>query len=934
MKNLLLVLFVSASQFIFGQQIALQDALPMNPLVKTGKLKNGLTYYIHKNTLPAKRAELRLVIKVGSIVETESQRGLAHFMEHMNFNGTKNFPKSELTSFLEKSGIKFGADLNAYTSFDETVYMLPIPTDTLAKLDKFVSVLADWAAFATLDPVEIDKERGVIIEEKRARKNGQMRMLEKQLPLMTNNSRYAQRIPIGLDSIILNAPFSEFKKFHKNWYRPDLQAVVAVGDFDEAALEAMIVKHFGKIKKAKKAPKREAFSIPLSGTTKVGTFTDPEQPYSIVKLTYQKPVEKVNTAQDKRKQITINLFNTLINNRLQDLTQSANPPFLFGQCSYAPSFGNVNELNVIAVAKGTDIETAMKTALDENERARQFGFLESELKRAKLGYITSLEKAVAEKSKSNSAKYVSQYVQGFLRNEVSTSEDYNLQFAKTYLEGISTQEINDLVKNLLTKENRILIVSGPEKDKDKLPTEAQLLTWLENTGNKIEAYKEEKIASSLVEKMPIAGKIKAETKIEALGVTEITFENGLKAILKPTVFKNDEIIFNGKSFGGSSLYSDEQYDNANYSSDAAALSGNGTITNTNLKKYMAGKTASVTSNVGKFTETIGGNSSQKDLETALQLVYNKFTNNNLDKEAVNGALNSQKAFLESTEKTKTPEVIFSETINQVLNPNDIRSLPMTAERTGKINANKAMSVFKERFANAADFKFTFVGNFDVEKIKPLLSTYLGSLPSNNALENFKDRGIRAPKGQVNKTVYAGKENKATLFSYMTDSYEPTPIKNLQISLLGEIINLRLNEKLREQEGGVYSPYAGGSVSIDPVPTYGIQVSFECSPDNLDKLYAITLAEIEKLKVEGPINLDIEKVLAKKKLDLETNQKTNGYWLNKLSDKYLRNMDLKEILNEEELLKQVTPANFKIAAQQFLKADNLIKVVMLPEALKK
>ncbi len=934
MKNLLLVLLVATSQFIFGQQIALQDALPMNPLVKTGKLKNGLTYFIHKNTLPAKRAELRLVIKSGSILETESQRGLAHFMEHMNFNGTKNFPKSKLTSFLEKSGIKFGADLNAYTSFDETVYMLPIPTDTVAKLDKFVSVLADWAAFATLDPVEVDKERGVIIEEKRARKNGQMRLFEKQLPLMTNDSRYANRMPIGLDSIIQNAPYSEFKKFYKDWYRPDLQAVVAVGDFDEAAMEAMIVKHFGKIKKAKKAPKREAFSIPLSGITKVGTFTDPEQPYSIVKLTYQKPQEKVNIAQDKRKQIVINLFNTLINNRLQDLTQSANPPFLFSQCSYAPSFGNINELNVIAVAKGTDIETAMKTALDENERAKQFGFLESELKRAKLGYMTGLEKAVAEKSKSNSAKYVNQYVQGFLRNEVSTSEDYNLQFAKTYLEGITTQEINDLVKGLLTKENRILIVTGPEKDKDKIPSEAQLLAWLENTGNKIEAYKEEKIASSLVEKMPVAGKIKTETKIEALGITEITFENGVKAILKPTTFKNDEIIFNGKSFGGTSLYTNDIFDNANFAGNAADVSGNGSLTNINLKKYMAGKTASVKTSVGEFTENINGNSSQKDLETALQMVYNKFTNNVLDKEAVTGDINAQKALYESNEKTKTPQVLFSEAINEILNPNDARSLPMTAARIGKVDPEKAMGIFKERFANAADFKFTFVGNFDVDKIKPLLSTYLGSLPSNNALENFKDRGIRAPKGQVNKTIYAGKENKATLFSYMTNSYEPTPLKNLQISLLGEIINLRLTEKLREQEGGVYSPYAGGSISIDPSPTYGFEVYFECSPDNLEKLYKITLAEIEKLRTEGPVNLDIEKVLAKKKLDLETNLKTNGYWLNKLSDKYLRNMDLKEILKEEDLLKQVTPANLKIAAQQFLKADNLIKVVMLPEALKK
>ncbi len=930
MKKILFILFASL-QFGIAQQINLTDKLPMNPAVKIGKLKNGLTYYIHKNVEPAKRAQLRLVVKAGSILENENQRGLAHFMEHMNFNGTKNFPKNELLNFLEKSGIQFGADINAYTSFDETVYMLPVPTDTLAKLEKFVTVLSDWAAFATLDKTEIDKERGVILEEARTRKGAQSRINEKLLPVIFNGSKYASRLPIGLDTVIKTAPYELFQEFYKNWYRPDLQAVVAVGDFDVAQMEALIIKHFGKIKKVKKPKERTKFGVPLNGGTEAIIITDSEQPNNVVQVYYLKKETKTTVAAEKRNDIVVSLFNTMINNRLQELLQKANPPFLFGRSGFNPYLADLDALSVVAVAKGAEVETALKAVLDENERALRFGFTDSELSRAKQNIKTRLEKQVLEKNKTDSENYVYEYVDSFLNDEPSTSEEYDLQFSNQFLEGITVAEVNALVKQLITKENRVLALIGSEKDKDKLPTVAQLKAWLDNTGTaNLTAYVDEKVAGSLVEKMPVAGKIKSETKIAELGVTELVFENGIKVNLKPTDFKNDEIVFTAKSYGGSSLYEDVDFDNASFASRAAGLSGNGALKNTQLKKFMTGKVASVNATIGESTESINGSSSVKDIETALQMVYNKFTNNVLDQDAVKGALANQISSVAALEKTPVPDKVFFDTIQTVAGGYAYRSRPITSERLQKVDIDKAFGVFKERFKNAGDFEFTFVGNFDVEKMKPLLSTYIGSLPTGGQKETFKDRKIDTQKGIINKVVKAGKENKATVLMLIQGEYAASDKEDMQIELLGEILNIKLTERLREQEGGVYSPNVQGSPSRIPRQKFAYSIYFPCSPANVEKLSKISLEEVAKIVANGPEAVDVDKVISKKTLDLQTAVKTNGYWLANLSTGYLQKDDVKDILKEGDLLKSITKDSLKMAAQKYLKGENILKVVLLPE----
>jgi zinc protease len=930
MKKLLFGFLMFCSFGVLAQNINLADALPMNPAVKVGKLKNGLTYYIHPNKEPNKRAQLRLVIKAGSILETESQRGLAHFMEHMNFNGTKNFPKSELLNFLEKSGIQFGADLNAYTSFDETVYMLPIPSDSLDKLDKYMMVLSDWAGRALLEDSEIDKERGVILEEARTRKGAGQRIQKKLLPVIFNGSLYADRLPIGLDTVIQYAPYAEFKKFKKDWYRPNLQAVVAVGDFDPALIEAMIMKHFSSLKNPKKPKARIEHKVPLNGSNKAVIITDSEQPNTVVQLYYLSPETQLKTGTDKRKDIISSMFNTLINNRLQELLQKADPPFVFGRSSYGPYIGHLNALNVIAVAKGTDIEKALKSVLDENERASRFGFTETELERAKTNYMTSLEKAVKEKDKTNSENYVEEYVQAFLNDEPSTSQDFDLAFAKQVLGGIKVEEVNALVKTLLVKQNRVMALIAPEKEKDKLPTEAQLLSWLDNTGNKIEAYVDEKVAGSLVETAPVAGKIKSENTKADIGVTEITFENGVKVNLKSTDFKNDEIIMSARSYGGTSLYTDADYDNAAFASRAAGLSGNGKLTAVQLKKFMTGKVASVNASIGGSTESISGNSNVKDFETMLQMVYNKFTNNNLDEAAVKGALTNTIASMTAMEKTPVPDKTFFDTVSAVMGGNIYRRMPGTAERMSKVNPQSAFNIFKDRFSNAADFEFTFVGNFDKEKIKPLLATYLGGLPTRPEKDKYNTYNDDAPKGNYEKIVKAGKEDKATVLAIIHDKLKYTDLEDLHISCLGEVLAIKLTEKLREQEGGVYSPSVGGGASSWPKQEYQLSVYFPCKPSNVDKLYGFAMDEIQKLVKNGPEDVDVEKVLKKKKLDLETNVKTNKYWLDNLSEAYLEAKNPSDILNDANLLSQVSKESLKAAAAKYLTKPNITKFVLLPE----
>jgi len=903
--------------------------IPFDKSVKVGKLPNGLTYYIRKNAEPTNRAELRLVVRAGSVLENEAQQGLAHFMEHMAFNGTKNFPKNELVNFLQSSGIRFGADLNAYTSFDETVYELPVPTDSARVFERAMQILEDWAHNVSLDTTEINKERGVVLEEWRLGRGAQQRMRDKYFPYILNNSRYANRLPIGKDSIIRTFKPEVLRNFYKTWYRPDLMAVIAVGDFDVAKVETMIRQKFGRIPKATTPVPRPTYLIDSHKDTKVVIVTDNEQPNTTIQIIYKRPELKDRTLGDLRSDITRELFNAMLGNRIQELTQQADPPFLYGASNYGSFLGNLDAFTAYAVAKEGNIQRSIQALLNETSRVKQFGFTATEMARAKTELLRGAEQAYLERNKTRSANYVGQYVGNFTDQEPVISIDYYYNFVKQNLSSIALPEINGLVDQFIRTENRAVVIMAPESDKAKLPGIDQVIGYIDAAGKDLTAYDDKVLDKPLLATPPTPGPVVSTTKIEKIDVTELRLKNGVRVVLKPTTFKNDQILFTGNSLGGTSLYELPDYQTARFASTLVNLGGTGEYSQVQLGKFLAGKALNVSTYVSELGEGVSGGTAPKDLETALQLLNSYFTQPRRDPDVVAGFLSNQKSALANQLATPTPQRVFQDTISVTLGNNNPRRQPLTPAHLDRVNLDRAIQIYKERFADASNFTFVFVGNFDVAKIRPLLETYLGSLPTTNGKETFRDLGIRAPQGQLSKTVRRGVDPKASVQLVYTGNFEWTAENATQVDALAEVLEIKLIEQLREAESGVYGVSASGVYGRYPVPRYTFRINFGCAPENVDKLIALVNKEITKLKATGADAADIAKFKAETQREQEIQRKDNSFWLGYLSNQYYNGDDPLEILREPELIKQVTVESTKAAANRYL-GDNLIRFVLLPK----
>lgn len=903
--------------------------IPFDKAVKVGKLPNGLTYYIRKNDEPAKRAELRLVVRAGSVLENDTQQGLAHFMEHMAFNGTKNFPKNELVNFLQSSGIRFGADLNAYTSFDETVYELPVPTDSAKVFERSMQILEDWAHNVSFDTTEINKERGVVLEEWRLGRGAQQRMRDKYFPYILNNSRYANRLPIGKDSIIRTFRPEVLRAFYKTWYRPDLMAVIAVGDFDVNKVEAMIRQKFGRIPKATTPTPRPTYLIDAHKDTKVVIVTDNEQPNTTIQIIYKRPELKDRTLGDLRADITRELFNAMLGNRIQELTQQADPPFLYGASNYGSFLGNLDAFTAYAVAKEGNIQRSVQALLNETSRVKQFGFTATEMARAKTELLRGAEQAYLERNKTRSANYVGQYVGNFTDQEPVVSIDYYYDFLKQNLTGIGLPEINSLVDQFIRTENRAVVIQAPESDKGKLPSVSDVIGFIDAAGKDLTAYDDKVLDKPLLATPPTPGPVIGETKIDKIGVTELRLKNGVRVVLKPTTFKNDQILFTGNSLGGTSLYELPDYQTARFASTLVNLGGTGEYSQVQLGKFLAGKALNVSPYISELGEGISGGSAPKDLETALQLLNSYFTQPRRDPDVVAGFLSNQKSALANQLATPTPQKVFQDTVSVTLGNNNPRRQPLTPADLDRVNLDRAVQIYKERFADASNFTFVFVGNFDVATIRPLLETYLGSLPTTNAKETFRDLGIRAPQGQLSKTVRRGVDPKASVQLVYTGDFEWLPENATQVDALAEVLEIKLIEQLREAESGVYGVSASGVYGRYPVPRYTFRINFGCAPDNVDKLINLINKEITKLKTTGADPADIAKFKAETQREQEVQRKDNSFWLSYLSNQYYNGDDPLELLREPELMKQVTVESTKAAANRYL-GNNLIRFVLLPK----
>ena len=905
--------------------------IPVDPDVKIGKLPNGLTYYIRKNTEPKNRADLYLANRIGSLMENDDQQGLAHFTEHMAFNGTKDFPKNEIINYLQKAGVRFGADLNAYTSFDQTVYQLPIPTDSAEVFKTGLKILANWAGGISMDGEEIDRERGVIIEEDRQRgKNAQERMSKQLMPVLMSGSRYALRIPIGKIDLLKTFTHDKIKNFYADWYRPDLQAVIAVGDFDVAEVEKMIIANFSGLKNPVKEKERLSYSMPDNKAPLVKIVTDPEQQYNVAFAIYRQEGNVTKTTADFKKSMIYSMINSMLSVRYQEIMQKVNAPFLYAQSSFG-SYQGIPDINafqtVVAAKSGKALLSSIMAAAEETERMSKFGFLQSELDIIKKNIDAGNEKQLKEKGKTSSSAFVQKYLNNFLSGTAIGSIDFNYTETKKNIAEITLAEVNALAKTLITPANRIIVVQAPEKDKADLPTEAQLTAAFSNAGKNISAYVDNTVNKPLLEKIPVAGKVIAEKTLSDIGVTEWTLSNGIKVLLKPTDFKNDQIVFTSFSKGGTSVADPNDYQSADFSTMIPDL-GVGAFNPSQLEKLLAGNTGRASSYIDELYQGFNGSASPKDLENAFKMVYAYATDPRKDAEIFNKNISDFKISLEN--KNANPSSVFADTVQAVLSSYNKRSMPNTLDDVNKVSLDKAFAFYKSRFADLGEQTFVFAGNFEPATIKPLIETYIASLPTLHQKQSFVDIGSRPPKGIVSKTVYKGQEDKASVQLYIHGDFEYTAATTTQLMAVKSALENKVLERLREKESGVYSPNVGLSLGKYPVAHYYYTISFSCATANVEKLIAAALDEVKNIKASGATADDIAKFKAEEHRQMELNLRENGFWLGYLAKRLKYGDELNQLLADRQRVDAVTIETSKTTAQQYLNENNYIRLVLMPK----
>ena len=911
----------------------LTDKLPTESRLKVGKLPNGLTYYIQKNTRPEKKIELRLVVNAGSILEDDDQQGLAHFTEHMAFNGSAHFKKNELVSFLQTIGVEFGADLNAYTGFDETVYILPIPTEKQENIAKGFQILEDWASTVAFEGAEIDKERGVVLEESRRGKGAEDRMFRVVYPKMFEGSLYANRIPIGKDDILKNFKHDVIRRFYKDWYRPDLMAVVVIGDIETAEAEKLVKQHFEKLKNPAKPRPRKLADVPARTKSEGIVVLDKEATNHVVEIDYgyKKSDEQV-TIGDYRQLLVRLLFTSMLSQRMQELTQKADPPFLFGGSNIGGWARGFEEFQSFAYVGKRGIEPAIQALVQENERARKFGFTAGELDRVKKMLMKNIERSYNERDKTESAQIAEEYIRNFLTNEPipGIANEYN--YYKKYLDGITLEEVNAYTSKTIPAPdaNKLVSFTGPEQAEFKIPSNAELLAITEAAGkSEVTAYEEKAVASSIMETPPKAGSIVGEKENKELGTWDLTLSNGVRVILKPTDFKNDQVVMTASRFGGQYLYDPKDRFNAEFASTVVTQMGVAQFAPLDLRKVLAGKTANVAPRLTTISETVNGGSSAVDVETMLQLTYLYFTQPRKDDELFKSFVTKQSDLYRNM--AADPQFTFQDSIIATLYKKQpwAPKLPKP-ENFAQIDENRAYDIFKERYGNANGFTFVLVGKFDMNVIKPLVATYLGALPSTDAKSSFKDVGLRPVKGVVKKVINKGTEDKSFIRMFWNGEAPYSEAELLKIQALADILNIKIIESLREDLGGIYSGGMYGNLSKNPYGNYSLGVSLPCGPENVDKLIKATHAEIEKIKANGPLAADMEKIKQTCKQQYQVNIKDNSFWAKQLLASVETGSSSGEVLSYEKRVAALTANDVKDAAKKYLDMKNYVEVVLNPE----
>jgi|WetSurSiteA1Bulk_404760.scaffolds.fasta_scaffold01387_1 zinc protease len=909
-------------------QDKLEQPIPVDDKIRIGKLENGFTYYIRKNSKPENRVEMRLVVKAGSVLEDEDQLGLAHFVEHMAFNGTKNFAKNELVHYMQSVGVQFGPEVNAMTSLNETMYMLTLPTDSAHIVQQGFQIMEDWAHNITFDGVEIDKERGIIVEEWRINQGLSQRLMDKLYPALFEGSQYAGRLPIGKKEIIEGAPHSAIKRFYADWYRPDLMAFVVVGDIDPDETEKTIRDHFGALQNPANERPRKAFPVPDQQGTKVIVFSDKEMPVVQIALFCKTDPEKEVLQKDYRKSLVYQLVTGMLTQRLNELREQPDPPVMGAQVSYGSMVPEKSAFQLAAMVPEKGIEKGIQTLITESERAIRFGFTAGELTRQKKEFYSFIENAYNERDKTTSASLAAEYLRNFLTDEPLPGIEFEYNFAREYLDGITLEEVNEVLKTNITADNRLMFVLAPQKEDLQLPENEKVLNIITlASGSEITPYQDKITGSQLMSDKPKKGRILLTKKNEELGTVEMKLSNGAKVVLKPTDFKNDEVLFSAFSPGGYSVYGLADHQSAYFADDIVNECGFADYSPSDIGKLLAGKNVTVSPYISDYYEGVSGSATPRDLESMLQMTYLYFTSPRKDSAMFQSIMELQRDYYKNA--SSSPETYFEDQFTRAVTQNNPMADIIPSESDlAQVNISRLYEIYRDRFADVSDFTFILVGSFKVDSVKPLIESYLASLPSLKRQESWKDMGIRPPAKKTDKSVHKGNDPKSLLGIYFETATSYDPMEDHVFESLGQLLSIRYIDVIREEMSGAYTVRAACDLVKIPYPHMVLNIMIPCSPENTGEITKAAIGEIRKIQQEGVSPEDLVKVKEAQRRDLEKNLKENGYWLSRLTNVY-RFDDPGLITQYADRINALTSEKLQEAAKK-IDLKKYVRVVLYPE----
>ncbi|MDY3755844.1 MAG: insulinase family protein [Treponema sp.] len=910
-------------------------SLPTDPAVLSGKLENGVSYFIQRNTEPANRIMLRLVIQAGSNMEEDDQQGVAHLLEHMAFNGSENFEPQELVSYFESIGMNFGADVNAYTSFEETVYMLEVPADDPTMLATGMLVFHDWANGLTISQEELDKERGVVVEEWRLRRGLSGRINDTQIPLLLKDSRYAERLPIGKMDVIQNVPRQRVVDFYEKWYRPELMSVVVVGDVEPEKIQSLIQDVMGDIPASEKPIQSETYSVPMQTKPVVQIMRDPEQPYQLIQILEQVESHPITTVGDMKKSIITQIASSIFNMRLSEISQTADSPWI--DAAIANQFITHNTAFHLLglVPLNNQFDKGFNTLLEEFLRYKKFGAIPEELDRAKQNILASAEQSWKNRDKINSSQLASDIVNSIVTGDTLISTE---EFYKVYQEIVPTitlQEINEVAANWFKNLGTILFALIPENSTN-FPNQEELLAMWQNfkPTKPLEPYTEGTVEGDLMALPSEQGSVSYEGTLPGTDIQSYKMSNGATLLLNQTDFKHNEILFNAVSNGGLSLLSDKEYPSGAFAVSYNDLSGLNGFTPTDLQKKLAGKNVSLYTYIGDYNEQLSGSSTTQDLETLMQLIHLQFTAADFTDTAWANLMNS--ATLQAQSHGSQPDDVFSDKIIQLLYGDNIRKQALTTQLLEKVNAQTAAQVFIQRFADAGDFTFTFTGDFDQEKILELAATYLATLPSTNSQENAIWREPDFPKGIHKAVVKKGLEEQSQVFIAFGGSLPTVDAATAyqdeeMLSMLQNLLDIRLREVVREEKGGSYHVNVSASMELYPQRSFMVEILFGCQPGREQELTDAVINEVENLRKNLVDQSYLTKLQESYRRSKETALKTNSYWVTMAGRSALHDFPTTIIADTDTIPNMVTPQAMRQLAQRYLDPNNYVLVFLEPES---